>query len=95
MRVLVTGANGQVGRELQRTCPDGVDLTAYDLDKLDITRQDQIRRVLDETHPALVVNAAAYTAVDRAEQERDLALLRSTKRERRSWLTVPSKRAPG
>jgi len=73
VRALVTGASGQVGRELQSTCPEEVDLTACDRRQLDITREDQIRRVLDEVRPDLIVNAAAYTAVDRAEREKDLA----------------------
>ena len=73
MKVLITGAGGQLGRELQVTCPEEVDLTACDRKQLDITQEVQIRRVLDEVHPELIVNAAAYSAVDRAEQEKDLA----------------------
>lgn len=73
MRVLITGANGQVGRELQATCPAEIDLTPCDRADLDITQGDQIRRVLAQARPEVIINAAAYTAVDRAEQERDLA----------------------
>jgi dTDP-4-dehydrorhamnose reductase len=73
LRTLVTGAGGQLGRELQSTCPDGVDLVACDLAKLDILDTRRLERTLGELRPAVVINAAAYTAVDRAEQERDKA----------------------
>jgi len=73
MKVLVTGASGQLGQELQATCPDDVALTACNRSQLDVTQEDQIHRVLDETRPELIVNAAAFTAVDRAESAREQA----------------------
>ena len=73
MRALVVGAAGQVGRELQHTCPAGVDLLALDLPDIDICDGESIRRTLKEFGPTVVFNAAAYTQVDKAESESDLA----------------------
>ena len=65
MSVLITGAGGQVGRELAALC--GPDDRALDRQALDITQPESIASVLDTHRPAVVINAAAYTAVDRAE----------------------------
>ena len=73
MKVLVTGGAGQLGRALQRTAPGGTDVTAIDLADLDLTDFAAVRaRILDD-RPDLVINAAAYTAVDKAESEEALA----------------------
>ena len=71
--IIVTGANGQVGWELQRTLAPLGKVIALDRKKLDLANADQIRAVLRELKPDAVINAAAYTAVDRAEQEAELA----------------------
>lgn len=71
MRILVTGAGGQVGWELARR--GDADLIALDRRQLDITRPETIAQALDELRPGLLINAAAYTAVDRAETEAELA----------------------
>lgn len=68
-KVLVTGANGQLGYELQRTVASGVELFATDHQTLDITNPAQIAAALEHYQPDLVINAAAYTAVDRAESD--------------------------
>lgn len=73
MRVLIAGANGQLGRELLATCPEDVQPAALDKTQLDITQKEGVHRVLHELRPDLIVNAAAYTAVDLAEEERELA----------------------
>jgi len=65
MSVLITGAGGQVGRELAALC--GPDDRALDRQALDITQPESIASILDAHRPAVVINAAAYTAVDRAE----------------------------
>ncbi|MBP6381367.1 MAG: dTDP-4-dehydrorhamnose reductase [Pseudomonadales bacterium] len=72
MKVLVTGANGQVGWELARRVPAGVTLDATDRTLLDIAADDAGACVLAR-RPDVIINAAAYTAVDRAESEAALA----------------------
>ncbi len=76
-RVLVTGVNGQLGHALKASVADwapiDADVVFVGRDEMDLARGDDIRRVLDEVAPRLVVNAAAYTAVDRAESDADVA----------------------
>ena len=73
MKVLVTGAGGQVGRLLRATCPEGIELTACTHAELDIGDPQAVRRTVERVQPAAVINAAAYTAVDKAESEPELA----------------------
>jgi dTDP-4-dehydrorhamnose reductase len=69
-RVLVCGANGQLGREIQRTkWPFGFEVYPVAHKELDIADLRAVNQVAEEVQPALIVNAAAYTAVDRAEDE--------------------------
>ncbi|SMG44687.1 dTDP-4-dehydrorhamnose reductase [Paraburkholderia susongensis] len=72
--ILVTGVNGQVGYELARTLQGLGTVVAVDRSTLDLSNFDQIRAVVRDVRPALIVNPAAYTAVDKAEQEADLAM---------------------
>jgi dTDP-4-dehydrorhamnose reductase len=74
MRILLTGANGQVGFELARTLAPLGELRAFGRAELDLANPAAIRRACGEIAPMLVVNAAAYTAVDRAESEPEAAL---------------------
>jgi dTDP-4-dehydrorhamnose reductase len=71
--VLVTGARGQLGTALQRTCPGGIELVALDRTQLDLGDRAAVLDAIGRARPDLVINAAAYTAVDQAERERDLA----------------------
>ena len=73
-RILVTGSNGQVGFELQRSLAGMGEVFAVDVDRMDLTDPESIRRVLREIAPDLIVNPAAYTAVDQAESQPELAL---------------------
>jgi len=74
MRILVTGANGQVGWELaRRGARKGFDILALDHATLDITDSSAVNREVSGSGPSVVVNAAAYTAVDQAESESELA----------------------
>ena len=73
-RILVTGRNGQLGWELAQAFAPLGDVHAFDRDALDLTDSDAIRRCCQEIKPALILNAGAYTAVDRAELEPELEL---------------------
>jgi dTDP-4-dehydrorhamnose reductase len=69
-RVLVTGANGQLGRELERArWPASFEVRPFSRAQLDITRAQAVSELVEQLRPALIVNAAAYTAVDRAEDD--------------------------
>ncbi len=74
MRIIVTGAQGQVGWELtHRAVAMGHDVLAWDLAELDITDAAAVDQALDASNADVAINAAAYTAVDKAEQEPELA----------------------
>lgn len=73
MKILLTGANGQLGSELQATCPAHLTLIPTDHDTLDITQVAQISAALDTYQPDVLINAAAYTAVDKAETDSERA----------------------
>ena len=69
MRVLVTGAGGQVGEAVARLLQGSAQVAAHDHASLDLEKPDDIRFSVREVRPDVIVNAAAYTAVDRAEIE--------------------------
>lgn len=71
--ILITGVNGQVGHELQQTLSSLGIVTALDRSRLDLADPDAIRSLVQEVKPAVIVNPAAYTAVDKAESEPELA----------------------
>lgn len=73
MKVLILGANGQLGWELQRTCPDRVSLTVCGRSEIDLLDSHRIHTYFKTVHPDIIINAAAYTAVDKAEQEKETA----------------------
>ena len=73
MKALVTGAGGQLGRALVASAPAGVEVIAATRSELDLTDAAVIGNRVAATAPHLVINAAAFTAVDRAESERELA----------------------
>lgn len=72
-RILVIGCNGQVGRELQAALAPLGEIAAVDRTTLDLNDPHSIREQVRKIQPQLIVNAAAYTAVDKAESERELA----------------------
>ncbi len=73
MRVLIIGANGQLGGALQRTAPADLELCAIDVEDVDLTDLPMLDARLVVEAPDLIINAAAYTAVDKAEGEEELA----------------------
>jgi dTDP-4-dehydrorhamnose reductase len=71
--ILILGSQGQLGLELQRSFAGFGSMTVTDRSTLDLAQPEQIRAVVRRVQPELILNAGAYTAVDRAETERDLA----------------------
>lgn len=74
MRILLTGGSGQLGGELVRALAGLGSVAAPSREELDLARPESVRRAVRALRPALVVNAAAYTDVERAEDDGDLAM---------------------
>ncbi|CAM5359982.1 dTDP-4-dehydrorhamnose reductase [Sphingobium scionense] len=74
MKALIVGSNGQLGHALQAQAPQGVELVCADVDQLDITQPQAVTDWVERVRPNILFNAAAYTAVDRAEQDEVTAL---------------------
>ena len=72
MKILITGVNGQVGHALMRELTD-YELIGLTRQDCDLTNSDQIKQVIDQHQPHLIINPAAYTKVDQAEDEPELA----------------------
>lgn len=73
-KILLIGKDGQVGGELSSLLQPLGTLVAFGRNDLDLSREDRIREKIREVSPQVIVNAAAYTAVDKAEEESELAL---------------------
>ncbi|MGE5493162.1 MAG: dTDP-4-dehydrorhamnose reductase [Actinomycetota bacterium] len=73
MKILLLGKDGQVGWQLQRTLAPHGEVVACGRDSCDLADLDQVRRVVREAAPQVIVNAAAYTAVDKAETDAESA----------------------
>ncbi len=73
MRILVTGKNGQVGHELMLSLAPLGEVIGVGIEDCDLSKRGDIQRLVDRIEPALIVNSAAYTAVDKAELEPELA----------------------
>lgn len=73
MRVLILGARGQLGRECESILANTHEVKSADLPEVDITHPELVRALVAQVRPDVIVNCAAYTQVDRAEQERQLA----------------------
>jgi dTDP-4-dehydrorhamnose reductase len=71
--ILLIGKTGQIGRELSRLLPCVGEVTSLDRQQLDLSKPEEIRSAIRASRPHLIVNAAAYTAVDQAESEPELA----------------------
>jgi len=73
VRVMITGSGGQLGRELLRRRPGGIEAFPFDHAALDLAQRDAVAAAVDVVRPALIINAAAYTNVDGAESDRESA----------------------
>ncbi len=74
MKILLTGKTGQVGGELNNILKDMGKLVSVEREQLDLSKIDSIESAVLDIQPDIIINAAAYTAVDRAEEEHDLAM---------------------
>ena len=73
MKILVTGANGMLAKEVKEKFQKGNEVIATDVAELDITNEKMVYDVITEMKPDYIINCAAYTAVDKAEENYDLA----------------------
>jgi dTDP-4-dehydrorhamnose reductase len=73
MKILLFGAMGQLGTELQRTLSLFGEVAAFDIHNLDLENTREVRETIHKVHPDVIVNASAYTAVDQAEREAEKA----------------------
>lgn len=74
MKILLTGKNGQVGYELERSLQGLGEIIAVDRTMMDLTNLTQVRDIIRTVKPQLIVNSAAYTGVDKAESEPEIAM---------------------
>ena len=73
MKILITGINGQVGHALMQELTEH-ELIGFTRQDCDLTNPDQIRQVIDQHQPDLIINPAAYTKVDQAEDEPEVGV---------------------
>lgn len=90
-KVLITGAKGQVGSELIKLAPKALTVIGLDSAQLDITDQQQVMMISAEYKPDLIINAAAYTAVDKAESDSENAY--AVNEQAVAWLAQAAKQA--
>ena len=68
MKILITGANGMLAQEVKKQLNEGNELICTDVADLDITNEKQVMEYVENLKPECIVNCAAYTAVDKAEE---------------------------
>lgn len=73
-RILVTGINGQLGQELQKNLASSAEVIGVGRERVDFSQPETLRQIIAEVKPDMVINSAAYTGVDKAESEFDLAM---------------------
>lgn len=71
--ILLLGSNGQVGQELEKILAPNHKIIPLARPEIDLTQPDHLRQIIREIQPQIIINAAAYTAVDKAETEPELA----------------------
>ena len=74
-RILITGADGQVGTELRQYLGAKAEVISLTRQNCDLAEVDKLEAIVRSSQPTAIINAAAYTAVDRAESEPDLAMM--------------------
>ncbi len=80
-RVIITGANGQLGKQLQEELsPEEYDIYPFDKKLLDVTNISRVQQVVQEIRPHIIIHCAAYTKVDRAEKEQRSCLFNKCNR---------------
>ena len=81
MKVLVTGSNGQLGSEIRDLVSDYPEFEFVFLDRQDLSLEDlsNLEKLFDQHQPSFFINCAAYTAVDKAEEEQEMAMLVNAK----------------
>ena len=75
MKVLITGSEGQLGKELAKTKPNNINLIALNKSKLDLSSASECKSVISKIRPDYTINCAAFTNVDQAEVEKELAIM--------------------
>ena len=85
MKVVITGAGGQLGQELARTVPPGIQVTLLNSQEYDIGDAASVSAMVVRERPQVIINAAAYTAVDKAEGEVALATRVNARGVRTAW----------
>jgi dTDP-4-dehydrorhamnose reductase len=76
--ILLIGSNGQVGTELQHTLSSNYKVITVARPQIDLTQPENLRQIIRETQPEIIINAAAYTSVDKAEREPENAHIVNT-----------------
>ena len=74
MKIILTGSNGQLGKAIALKKPLGIDLIPLDRKEFDITNYDECKKIIFKFNPDWILNAGAYTLVDKAETNKDIAL---------------------
>jgi len=73
MKVLIVGSNGQLGKEITKQFNEKSEFLLQDIPRIDITNYQSVEDLISNTNPAVVINAAAYTNVEKAEEDEDSA----------------------
>lgn len=94
-KILVTGGNGQIAKAIKaHSLTTQFQLIFKSRDTLDITSNDAIKRILDDVEPDFIINTAAYTAVDKAESERDTAFFTNAEGAKQLAIAANDNRIP-
>ncbi len=83
MKILVTGANGMLAKSVKKRLEKGNELICTDKTELDITKEEEVAQYIQKAKPDYIINCAAYTAVDKAEEVGELVKTINAKRSRK------------